>query len=70
MYTRERELPPGDRCVVLQSVVFALSSFLSVERMRKVGDFRVSSVTTTTTTTTNIVGTNETIIRMSLRGTN
>ena len=69
MYTRERELPPGDRCIVLQSVVFALSSFLSVERMRKVGDFRVSSVTTTTTTT-NIVGTNETIIRMSLRGTN
>ena len=50
VYTRERELSPGDRCIVLQSVFFApsLSPSLSVERMRKVGDFRVSSLTTTT----------------------
>lgn len=53
MYTREREFPLGDRCIVLQSVFFALSSSLSVERMRKVGDFRVSSLTTITKESTN-----------------
>jgi hypothetical protein len=55
VYTREREFPLGDRCIVLQSVFFALSSSLSVERMRKVGDFRVSSLTTTTTTITTTI---------------